>query len=98
MVGNGKPEEYREIKPYWIRRLLYDSFQLNAPVNGRILVNGYEWRKPIEFDIVQFKNGYGKNSPIKIFEWNGLEKRTGNPEWGAIQNEEYFVIKLGNQK
>lgn len=30
-------------------------------------------------------------------ECKGIEVRKGNPEWGAIENEYYFVIKLGNE-
>ena len=48
-----------------------------------------------QFDIVRFKNGYQKNAPVMDVEFNGFEIREGNPEWGAVKGEEYFVIKLG---
>lgn len=80
MVGPDKPEEYRDIKPYWVSRLC-SGFP-----------SAYDAK---DFDVVQFKNGYGKNAPVKRFKWDGMEMRTGNPAWGAEPGKEYFVIKLG---
>ena len=86
MVGPDKPEEYREIKRYWIKRLC-NEFEYDIGASMDKVVK--------EFDVVEFKNGYGKNDPVKRFKWDGVEMRTGNPEWGAEPGKEYFVIKLG---
>jgi len=82
MVGNGKVEEYREIKPYWTSRLCCGFPCIYSAK---------------DYDQVVFKNGYTKDSPVKSFKWDGLEIRTGNPEWGAEPYKKYFVIKLGKQ-
>lgn len=82
MIASGeKKEEYREINDYWIRRI---------HKNG--LAGDDEFK---DFDIVRFKNGYGKNSPVITLEINEIVIRKGFEKWGAEPNKEYFVIKLG---
>jgi len=76
-----KTEEYREVKPYWITRLVHQN----------ILNNG----KFQHFDFVQFTNGYSKTSPQVTMECKGIEVGTGKAEWGAVGSTEYFIIKLG---
>lgn len=90
-----KKEEYREIKPYWISRLFYDGFMLDAPINSRICVNEYEWRYPKKYSFIEFKNGYGKNAPTMMVEYKGLSKGNAVPEWSDNWQGEVFVIKLG---
>lgn len=80
MVLSGEmTEDYREIKPYWIARMHFDIWN----------------KKP--FDAVQFYNGayFSDKLPNFLIECNGIEIRTGKPEWGAVPDTEYFVIKLG---
>jgi hypothetical protein len=50
-----------------------------------------------EYDWVEFTNGYGKNKPKVTLECKGIELSEGNPDWGAIKGEVYFVIKLGSE-
>lgn len=80
-----KKEEYREFKDFYISRLL--GFPYPFPN-----ISPEDFKK---FDIVRFRNGYGKNVPSFDIECKGIEFREGNPEWGAIPGMEYFVIKLG---
>lgn len=52
--------------------------------------------KPIEKNIMTL--GYPKKGDLErtlIIEHKGIEIRMGNPEWGAIPNKPYFVIKHG---
>lgn len=80
MIESGeKKEEYREIKPYWIKRLKYDFWP------GR------------QFDIIRFKNGYGKNSPEMEVYLINIQIGKGKTEWGAEPGKDYFVIKLGEK-
>lgn len=75
MIALGeKKEEYREIKPYWVKRLFSDDVECN-PTDYRSaltdMAEGYDhdhiynvygiWSQ--RFDIVRFKNGYAKNAP-----------------------------------
>ena len=80
MISSGeKKEEYREVKPYWIRRLMAKGF----PPKLR------------HFDYIIFKNGYAKSSPEMMVECKGIEIGYGNPLWGAKPNVNYFRIMLG---
>lgn len=91
MIASGeKKEEYRELKPYWAKRL--------ANGIGTYLTNflpkgfGYQvnWK---EFDVVQFRHGYAKDAPVMVVEFKGIEIRRGKRKWGGTK--ESFVIKLG---
>jgi len=47
-----------------------------------------------EFDYVQFRNGYSKDSPIIRVEFICIRLHKGKKEWGAPP-EPVFIIKLG---
>lgn len=49
-----KKIEYREIKPYWTRRLFNED------------------KSPKEYDVIIFRNGYNKNSPIMKVKFLGI--------------------------
>lgn len=85
-----KTEEYREVKDYWKNRLLYS---IGCTFKGERLFET-EFHK---FDFVEFTNGYNKKSPQVTLECKGIEIGTGKTEWGAIENETYFIIKLGSE-
>lgn len=71
MIASGeKKEEYRQIKPYWTKRLF-----------------GY----PLKYAI--FHKGYTNNNiMIRI---TGISQGHGRPEWGAVENEAYIILHLG---
>jgi len=109
MIASGeKKEEYRELKPYWVERLL----NLTGPVESLrerqvdkhniaydLRVHPVEkvltsyWAEPKQFEKIVFKNGYNKTSPVMEVEFKGLEIREGKSEWGF--GGRCFVIKLG---
>lgn len=76
-----KKEEYREIKPYWIKRLVANP-----------LLSGIVFKR---FTHVSFKNGYNKNSREILIEVEDVRVSKGNAEWGATEGIKYFVIELG---
>lgn len=94
MIESGeKPEEYRDDKPYWGKRLT------DMP-NGFMFFsyrNGYEPIPFKHFDTVTFFRGYARNRPSMTFECNGLQYGTGNPAWGAESGKKYYIIKLGKR-
>lgn len=68
MIKNGeKKEEYREVKPYWIKRLL----DIGIPNIGY---------KAKGFDYIQFKNGYQKGAPTLLIECKGITIGKPNKE------------------
>ena len=50
-----------------------------------------------EYDTITFSNGYKQveKLPRFVIEFKGVEIRTGNTDWGAVEGIEYFVIKTG---
>lgn len=75
-----KKEEYREMKPYWTKRLFND------------LGNRFESK---EYDCIRFRNGYSKDAPTMDVEFKGVRRDLGIKQWGAIPGEVYYVISLG---
>ena len=48
-----------------------------------------------EYDVVEFKNGYGPHVPCCLVKYLGYDWTTGNPAWGAVPGKLYKVIRLG---
>jgi len=98
MIASGeKKEEYREVKEYWISRLVgeFTAPYQHEPFNFiyRGLKHGM-W-SPVGFDVVEFKNGYAKDAPTMTVKIRGIDIEYGKEEWGAEHGKTYFVIKLG---
>lgn len=87
MIESGvKTEEYREIKPYWCKRIVGEN---TISVSG-VLMEKYEYL----FTHVKFSYGYTKRT--MTFEIESITIGKGNPEWGA-PTEDVFIIKLGKR-
>ncbi len=94
ILSGEKKEEYREIKPYWIRRLVgnHQHYQ-----NGEILYRG-NYLMPFGIDRIRFRNGYSKNSKEFIIEWKSLEVKCPKKEWCPEYTDLtkfVFVLNLG---
>ena len=86
--SGGKTEEYREIKPFWTKRLIRPVIDY---VDGRISIPDV----PREFNTLVFTLGYPKADDMSrrmVFKNPKIEMRTGNPEWGAEKDKVYYVI------
>lgn len=100
MIESGeKPEEYREIKPYWIKRLCDnwvsgDMFIdcINNCCENCIQTKLYNFYK---YDAVKFSYGYTKRT--MMFEFKSALIGKGKPEWGAPPDKLVFTIKLGKR-
>lgn len=106
-----KTEDYRDITPYWISRLISSDIKLSfEQINKGLLDLSNAYSHDYVFNVhgfwfKKFTNntmtlGYPKSGDterIIQFEHSGIEIRTGNPEWGAEPNKLYFVIKHGKQ-
>lgn len=85
IVSGVKKEEYRELKPYWERRIE------SAMSKGNF---GLFIRKiPARIDDLYIRNGYGKNKPTAKISAVVIRGQ-GKPEWGAEPGKEYFVFKI----
>lgn len=109
MIASGeKTEEYREIKPYWIRRLCYKASPFHpVPWVSMVLTsqNPEYLKKALQmrtmnlwgFTHVTFHLGYSKDRPSMTFAIKEIVCDEGKEEWGALPGETYFVIKLGER-
>ncbi len=88
MIESGvKTEEYREIKPYWCKRIV----NANTITIGGVLRGEYEYKHTH----VRFSCGYTKRT--MTFEIKSIVVGIGNPDWGAKEGVFVFVIKLGKR-
>lgn len=97
ILSGEKKEEYREIKPYWITRLI--QYQIH-PENidkdrawSDIKIN--ECKLVSKYTHIQFKNGYQKNAPLFIIEMKGIEVGKPKESWSDNMLQDVFIIKLG---
>lgn len=102
-----KTEDYREITPYWIKRLFNAKFDIDFTIDMFVEVlknstdsNCYLRLFGKKFEANTMTLGYPSNNDkerIIEFEHAGIEIRTGNPEWGAEKGKIYFVVKHGKR-
>lgn len=104
MIESGeKPEEYREIKPYWIRRLCrYGKDNPEVGYGANLCIKSgclkrfiCEYNEVVctKYDYVCFH--YGRTAKTMVYEVKGIFVGNGEPKWGAPENEKVFVIQLG---
>jgi hypothetical protein len=80
-----KPEEYREITPYWCKRFLgFDSALFSYRYN-------YQSCNVKEYTHVCFHYGYTQRCFINRID--SITIGRGNPEWGAPTDRDVFIIK-----
>ena len=84
-----KKEEYREIKPFWKKRLRNIALKTNLST----IYEGFQ-----RYDRLVFTLGYPKaDDTERRLEFKNPRIRigTGKPEWGAEPDKTYFVITWG---
>ena len=108
MIERGeKKEEYREIKPYYVDRLLNikldfnydyqlyeDCISMLQTEKDRQYCLDFMCATFKKFDAVRFSYGYTRRTMTFEIESIGIGK--GKPEWGAPE-EDVFIIKLGKR-
>lgn len=112
MIQSGeKPEEYREITPYWIKRLFCNRvysplrlFPLTKKEISYFASNHEALAKALDAGLVVpkaeaalFYMGYAKDRPQLAHLIQGIKVGTGRPQWGAEPGKEYLVIQLGER-
>lgn len=96
MIASGKKkEEYREIKPFYMQRLLKYLYKYCHP--DPVLIG--HWEQYIKYvfkhyDAVRFHRGQGSRVTMLV-ECLGITVGKGRTEWGAPEDKEVFIIKLG---
>ena len=49
-----------------------------------------------QYDLVEFKNGYNRNSPTVTLDWRGVRIGQGLTVLGAPKDKNIFIIELGS--
>lgn len=90
ILSGEKTEEYREMKPFWVKRLAVDG---TVNLDTRT-IRFNEFR---QFDQIQFFNGasYSPTFPNFTIKCNGIHVGTGHTAWGAEEGVTYFILLLG---
>ena len=89
MIDRGeKKEEYREVKQYWMKRLIEDVAE---DEEGYTCCHVFY----VDYDCVCFHRGY--TSTTMTFAVESIETGQGKPEWGAPTDIPVFIIKLGER-
>lgn len=97
MIASGeKKEEYREIKRYWVVRLVDELRAAKEPTDFTFEWKGALWTmgSAIGYDVVEFKNGYSKNAPTMQVEILDITDGFSKQKW-ADSYRPSFIIKLG---
>ena len=96
-----KTEEYREIKPFWIKRLCtketISKLNVDSIANDRnalLTLYGMNIFRFKDYDKVKFSYGYTKKT--MTFDIVNISIGKGRKEWGAM-DDLLFIIKLGNR-
>lgn len=104
MIASGKKkEEYREVCHYWAVRLLDEKGNwylkhTTFPVGIGSCLRWLIMQKDISFE--NFENvcfHLGYTNVTIMFKILSISINVGKSEWGAENNKEYFVIKLGER-
>ena len=80
-----KPEEYREITPYWCNRLLGHERALFS------YRNNYQSCNVKGYTHVLLRYGYTQRCIIRRID--SITIGRGNPEWGAPVDRDVFIIR-----
>lgn len=109
MIKSGvKKEEYREIKPYWHKRLVQEMQEFRREETESF--SEYDlmvYYMPVfkKYSEAEFKNGYSKDAPMVRVKVNNI--RIGKPkvEWcideidfdgDSLDFHDCFIIELGD--
>lgn len=100
ILSGQKKEEYREMKPFYQKRLM-DGFKKGGITCANKACSICRWNKgqyplccPIKYDAIRFHRGQGSPTTMLV-EFLDLRTGYGKTEWGAPDNHEVFIIKLG---
>ena len=108
-----KPEEYRDITPYWFKRFIdYNPewYDQNNPIptyfnntgHFKSPANAISWDMDIA-KVIHFKEfthvrfHRGYTNVSMLLECKEIYIDYGNPDWGAPEDRKVFIIKLGNR-
>ncbi len=86
-------EYYKEITPYWVKRLYDEKFLIISDNINPENLKKYKFKNFTKNTMTLGLPKAGDTERIIQFEHAGIEIREGNPDWGAEPGKLYFVIK-----
>lgn len=98
ILSGEKKEEYREIKDYYTCRVIdftKEESTIDYITDLILSVLSIEQFYKKQYDTITFSNGYKKDRPQFEIELKNIKIGSGKTEWGAIEDEKYFVLELG---
>lgn len=98
-----KKAEYREIKPYWCKRITglarCCAYSLPSSVKGEMICQKSGTKctsgNSIKYNAIRFRRGYTKQS--MTFKLDSMRVGYGKPEWLAPEDELVFILNLGER-
>lgn len=91
MIESGvKKEEYREIKPFWMKRIFGCPKDCHRTEHDCLRV----YFPPKDFTHVRFRYGYTNRT--MAYKIDKISIGVGKPEWGA-PNENVIIISIGDK-
>ena len=92
MIASGeKTEEYREMKQYWLKRIL----GVSTPSLPVLTLIALQISKQTKYERVCFHRGYTNRT--MIFEIKDISVGKGKAPWGAPVDKKVIIIKLGSK-
>lgn len=94
ILSGEKTEEYREIKPYWVRRLIGNWHHYDE---RSVFYRGL-YMMPYGINRIRFRNGYEKDAREFTIEWKAVEVDCPRQSWCPEDTDLtkfVFVLKLG---
>lgn len=97
-----KDEEYRDVTPYWIRRLLMDIEVKDPSISYEQLADliksgskdaSYSFQ---DFEVYEARHGYQSDAPVLRRRCLGITVGPARPEWSDNWQGNVFIIKLGD--
>ena len=104
ILSNNKKEEYRDLTPYYLRRIFYCGKTEMTDYIAEQIINDFKKKPSIEVknkwqlipknNTVEFRNGYGKKVPSYMFFIDAIKIGKGREKLGADRDKIYFVIHI----
>ena len=101
MIESGvKTEEYREIKPYWVKRLVPCTHECSSghwsEKYYRCVLNCKAVERHMNDRYTHVRFSYGYTRRTMTFELDRITIGEGKKEWGA-PNKDVFIMHLGTK-
>lgn len=88
-----KQEEYRALSPYYAARFKRFLGWEFLPASQAQVESALRAAGSVQFKDVILRAGYSLSAPATMIS-GYITISTGNPEWGAAEGEEYYVLHI----